>query len=298
MSQKAYFLVPSIDYAPDELIKPGQIISSLKAPYIAIGSPIEPPRLYSSYQENWEDERRRSISGSIGIWAQFLATILGISGDIVGNIERQDSTTWRFKRLDTYFIVPDQAYIEASMVVPEVKKFFEENPKKSAYMITGVKVAREAELIRSRRRLLGADGRVGIDTTAVGAPVSGGPKASIQTERGEGQSFTGSSDFVFAYRLIKIYKHSKTGALTSKEKVKGALYGHNSSTSSQQNTPKKDASEADMAEMMVQEFEIEGFDKEDIGLVSTPLGFGKASVRDEGGDIEACEVMWLRKDNE
>ncbi|KAF8853858.1 hypothetical protein BDZ45DRAFT_693909 [Acephala macrosclerotiorum] len=182
MSQKSYFLAPSIDFAPDGLIKPGQIVSSLKTPHIAIGNPVPPPILHSGYLENWEDERRRSVSGSIGIFTQFLANFLGLGGDVAGNIEREDSTIWRFRRLDTYFVVPDKAYIEVSMSEPGVKKFFEEHPDTASYMITGVKIARGAELIRSRRRVLGADGQFGIDATTAGVPVSGGPTGSIARE--------------------------------------------------------------------------------------------------------------------
>lgn len=292
MSQKAYFLAPSIDFVPDVLIQPGQIISSLKTPHIAIGNPVVPTKIHSGYLENWEDERRRSISGSVGIFTQFLATFLGIGGDVAGNMEREDSTIWRFRRLDTYFIVPDLTYIEASMAEAGVKRFFEEHPETPSYMITGVKVARGAELVRSRRRGLGADGQVGVDATTAGVPISVGPRASIVRETVEAESFSGSSDFIFAYSLIKIYRHPKTGALSSKEKVKGALYDYGSPLPISQTSFGGDASKDDATHAGIQEFGISGFDREDIGVDMTPSAFAEAFVREGEKDDEMCQVMW------
>jgi hypothetical protein len=298
MSQKAYFLVPSIDYAPDQLIKIGQIITSLKTPHMAIAPPIplEPPTVYSSYQLNWEDERRRSISGSIGIWTKFLSIILGIVADVAGNIERNDSTVWKFERLETSFIVPDIKFVNENMESVEVKKFFEENPKKAAYMITGVKIARGAALARKSGRVLGGDGKVGVDGTGAGVPISAGPKVSFKRETVEAESFTGSSDFVFAYRLIKIYKHPKTSGVTIKEKVKGALYkyGSDGTDGSSQETASQEIPAGQ--DLKPQEFEIEGFDKEDVGLSSTPPVFERASVRDGDVEDETCEVIWLKEE--
>ena len=63
-----------------------------------------------------------------------------------------------------------------------------------------------------------------MDATATGIPVSGGPKAKWTSKTNESVSFTGSSDFVFAFQLIKI--SSRNGdAITEADLNKGALYG-------------------------------------------------------------------------
>lgn len=62
-----------------------------------------------------------------------------------------------------------------------------------------------------------------MDATATGIPVSGEPKAKWMSKTNEGVSFTGSSEFVFAFQLIKISSR-KGGAITEVHFNKGALY--------------------------------------------------------------------------
>jgi hypothetical protein len=231
--------------------------------------------------------RARTLSGSVGIFAQSLAMIFGLGGDIATNFAREDSTVWRFKKLETNFIVPNQKYIEESMAVEEVKKYFEakENKNKSAFMITGVKIARGAEAGYFRAREIGGDGSAGFDGTGAGVPVSAGPTMSLTRRTVDNESFSGSSDFVFAYRLIKIYRNRKTGTVSGKDHVKGALYEHGAQKWKEEKT------EGGVTEKGAecQEFEVSGFDKIDFGITNTPPGFEAAAAVED--DEEECTVL-------
>lgn len=96
--------------------------------------------------------------------------------------------------------------------------------RNSIYMITGVKIVRGAQVKETIERGFGGDTEVGVDATMVGVPVSVGPKLEASKENKREISFSGSSDFVFAYRLRKIrYREGKP--LKQDEYVNGALLG-------------------------------------------------------------------------
>jgi hypothetical protein len=287
MAQKAYFLAPNFDYAPDKLIRLGQIIYDLKAPQSATSQPLEPrPEIHYGYVDNWETEKIKCLKGSLGIWARVLAMILGIGGDIAANIDNEDSSLWKFKKLETFFIEPTPEYIEASMRVAAVENFVKENPDKSTFMVTGVKIARGAEVVQKKRRGGGGEASVGIDATMAGAPGSAGPKVSISTSTVNNVSFTGSSDFVFAYRLHKIYRRSTSGITIGKEYDKGALYEEGAQSPSSGEASEVSKSTASDG------FAISGFHQKDFGLERPPPGFEAAIVRDEGGGEERdCVII-------
>ena len=71
-------------------------------------------------------------------------------------------------------------------------------------MITGLKIARGVSAETTESKGNGVDGELVVDATATGIPVFGGPKAKWTSKTNENVSFTGSSDFVFAFQLIKI----------------------------------------------------------------------------------------------
>jgi hypothetical protein len=282
MAQKAYFLMPNFDYAPDKLVKVGQIISDLRSPSRAVGGPLQPvPEIETSYKDSWESEKARTISGSVGVWARFLATVLGLGGTVAGNFLKDDSKVFKFQRLEAFFFEPSEEYIRASMELDTVRKFFEQNPKKSAFMITGVKIARGAEVGRKRREDIGWEGSVGFDATHMGVPVSTGPETSFSRRTVDDESFAGSSDFVFAYRLRRIYIRRKTGQIENADYIKGAMFHEGNKKPLEEQQDQKVAALEDVAA----EFEVVGFDDEDFGSDNILPGFKSISARD---DDEEC----------
>lgn len=58
-----------------------------------------------------------------------------------------------------------------------VKRFLERNRRKPLYMITYIKIAREAEIIRRKRR--GYNVGLVVDETTAGVPISVGPQVNL-----------------------------------------------------------------------------------------------------------------------
>jgi hypothetical protein len=296
MAQKAYFPVLNYDYAPDDLIRIGQIIADPKSPDKPIGRPFQPlPDVHSSYKDDWEKEKSRTLTGSVGVWAQFLALILGIGVDVAANFEREEGDGLKFKRLETSFIVPDKKYIEDS--TKDLKDFLRENPRtRSVYMVTGVKIARGAEVVRKRVRGAGGEGNASIDATAMtGVPVSTGPKTSIAWRNVDSESFSGSSDFVFAYRLRKISIEANTGQVTeNNDFVRGALYAGSWEDQDQEDYASSGDGDGDRddltrANTASKEFNV-FVDNEDFGYYSPPSGFESVQVIDDEDD-RRCKML-------
>ncbi|KAF2184490.1 hypothetical protein K469DRAFT_751064 [Zopfia rhizophila CBS 207.26] len=66
---------------------------------------------------------------------------------------------------------------------------------------------------------------VGMDGTALAAPVEVGPELEVQKEKGEGVGWSTSDDFVFAYRVSRLKVKGKTGEVREEEHTKEGLYG-------------------------------------------------------------------------
>lgn len=104
------------------------------------------------------------------------------------------------------------AYLHASRIA-----------RNSIYMITGVKIVRGAQVKETVKRGFGGDGEVGVDVSMLtGVPVSTAPRLEASRQKKRQVSFTGSSDFVFAYRLRKI-RYREARGLRQDEYVDGAL---------------------------------------------------------------------------
>jgi hypothetical protein len=85
--RKTYFIVSGNDYAPDERIQLGQIISDLKLPHRRLSPPLQPlPKVYSQWKKDYGAEKSKTLSGSIGVFAEALAVV---DADVPGNISKE-----------------------------------------------------------------------------------------------------------------------------------------------------------------------------------------------------------------
>ena len=206
-TKKTYFATPNSQYTPNGLIKLGQIISNHKAPGRRICEPFQPlPKVFPSYLDDWEHEKSQTLGGSIGVFAQWVALFLGLGGDLSTNFAKERATLLKFQKLETCIIEPPDDYIDQSMRAEAVQKYLRANRRTdSLFMITGIKVARGARCTKHYDSDLGLEGSVNVDLTSVtGTPLSLGPKSSIYSHTINRETFSGSSDFVFAYRLNRI----------------------------------------------------------------------------------------------
>ena len=107
---------------------------------------------------------------------------------------------YKFDKLETVFFDPPKECIDYFMQSSAVSSYIaESNFKNSVDLITGVKIARGAEVTILRSRGCATSSRIGADGTLASFHVAAGPEFSAFTHNSDRQSFGGSSDFVFAY---------------------------------------------------------------------------------------------------
>ena len=227
--RKTYFVLRTSDYDVTH-IKLGQIVTDMRLPYRALSPPFTPvPQLSKAFKENYRFDHSKAIAGSLGIQAQILVQLGAPFGaDVSGTREKDTIATWKIDRLETEFIEPPQKYVEDSVLkVPVVKNYLDEKKLTgSVYMVTGIKIAKGVSFTSRSKESRSVQIGATIDATAFsGAPASGGPYGKVTTKSDVGESWTGCSDFVFAYRVQKISISWRYGTVKSHEKVGGDLAG-------------------------------------------------------------------------
>lgn len=230
-SVKTYFLSPNFDFPPppDGLITLGSILVDPKKPERSLNRndqvAIPTGSIYNAHKDDWEVTRGQIREAEGGVWASFLSVILGLGGDLQINRSHNTNETYTCKRLETQYFQPDDVYIHQSLQNARVKSYFEQGWfRKPVYMITGLKVARGVTAKTSELEEYGFEGKLGVNGTSTGVPVAGGPKGRWTSKNDEGVSFSRSSDFVFAFQLIKIRSRKNDRLPTQEDFNKGALY--------------------------------------------------------------------------
>ncbi|KAF2450196.1 hypothetical protein P171DRAFT_479303 [Karstenula rhodostoma CBS 690.94] len=123
---------------------------------------------------------------------------------------------------------PSLQYINTAVADEDVDEFIRAKKfREKIYMVTGVMVASGAsDVIYSmrERRIYAHAGVEGTFFSGAAAPFALGPEGEFKWGGVESTSFEEADDFVFAFRLRQI-KVKKSGQITSKVKVDGALLG-------------------------------------------------------------------------
>lgn len=293
-NKPTYFEMPNFDTPPDSLVKLGQIIHDFEKPTDVVAPPPSHPSLqhlpevYTTIKTNWRSEKKKLIAGSLGVWTQFLASVLGIGADVSVLLEREKGNILEFEQLETSFIEPDLGYVRAAMASPEAVRFYQGNPRKPAFIVTGIKIARGPAIERLKKWKYGVEGSAGADLTPVtGAPITLGPSGSVGSNLTSSTAFSGSSDFVFAYRLKKVYKDRLGMVSKITDHVKGAVHElEGDDVMGQGSSPSKDL---DLQPM----FKVTGLQTEDYGSELLYANYKLVDVDDshDGSDAEAAQVL-------
>jgi hypothetical protein len=238
-STPAYYLAPNCDYPPDGLIALGSIIVDPKTPQKSLNHrnnqrvAVPADDLQESFKDNWEDVIKSARHNKVALWTKFLQIFLGIGADVSAGLKQGREDFYKFRRLDTKYFEPDLAYIEESLKGEGVTAYISATRgKKPVYMVTGVKIARGASVtgktVKEYEGLL----KVGLDATMLTAvPISAGPQIETSSTKEREVKFDNGSDYVFAYRVVKI-KLSMDGKVKGHEDfIKGAFFGTDEGTS-------------------------------------------------------------------
>jgi len=207
----------------------GGIITSPRSPELSVNSKNSP--LLSKFEistSTLRDSTRtlsKGTKGKAGVWCEFLADI-GIGGEVSTKWDDTEVAEYKFEELVTNTITPG---------LDEVRKLFSDESVQQAvkdsrfgsnlYLITGIKIARGADVAISKAKARGGNLHFGVDATALGVPIKVGPKFENERSQGQGLTEKHTDEFVFAYRLREI-KYKRKKIETQKEYAKGDLMGH------------------------------------------------------------------------
>lgn len=223
-----YFLTPPRPCTPGGPIRLGAIIPSPTEPDEPLYLPPLPAETNTSQyiEHNWSGSDIKSSSTHFGIWTSFLQVVLGLSADVSIASSKALHRTWAVDRMTTQTFVPSRAFLEQAVQNEDVKAYITDNfLREQIYVITGVMIASSSTISRTRLRERGIYVKTGVDATALGFPVSGGPEVGRTWAASTTESTHRPEDFVFAYRIREIKVRRKDGSVKSHRLYdKGALF--------------------------------------------------------------------------
>jgi hypothetical protein len=217
--KKTYFLAPTWDYPVNGPIALGNIVADPRNPSeTLLSSSDNIPTTFTSSKSAVEVLRGRHEKTRVGVWTQFLDVTWG----------NGFGTTYTVENLDTNFFdlnltADDAAYVSRRVGDERVSTVMNVGRRgKSVYMITGIKIARgfavRSEIVKSR----GIIGKLAVSGSAAGAPEGESSSKSTKSD-----TFSASTDIVFAFRVREIFQKSAKGQTTigHREHNKGAFLG-------------------------------------------------------------------------
>ncbi|KAE8443374.1 hypothetical protein EG329_001932 [Mollisiaceae sp. DMI_Dod_QoI] len=279
---KTYFLAPTRDSPPSGPIFLGSIIKSPRSPEISLNSKTSPLLKSLEIQETITIDTSRQLyrdsKGKVGIWGEFLSGLpLGIDASVSTNWDNGEFTQYKFKELITRSIFPSQFEISTIFTDPAIQTSIKDSRfRDNLYMITGVKIARGADVVIGKMRERGANLHFGADLTPLSVPIKVGP--DLESSMGHGQKVQEKheAEFVFAYRLREI-KYRKRAVEEQREYLKGDLFGH------------RQGKELEEKGEVENEAELVGLTSGDVG--GDDLDADDVAVLDDDGNEVHCVVF-------
>lgn len=238
--RKSYYLAPTTEYPSSRPIALGSVVSSPTSAESPIDAPLPIDNTAMPIQEyierDWELLLEKHKSGSIGLWASFLQ-FFGAGGDIAYGYSASEANEFRFDSLETRSFWPTKEYVQASVMAEPIQEYLRKRSfRHNVYMVVSIKIAFGANITRTVLQDQGVHVQAGVDASAVGLPVGGGPRGTIGWGRTESSSFKRDSGFVFAFRLREICYTTRRG-ISDRAYTKGALFGLDPKSGSQECAP-------------------------------------------------------------
>lgn len=222
-----YIPSPNWDIPADsDIVVLGRLIKDAKNPESKIpkssSSPIPPPKIHEGEKTDWRTNLERVHSGKIGIWAKCLQAI---GGQLSFTQLQSAAEDHEFDVLETKYFLPDDDYLAQAVNDPGVQAYFQVcNWRKPVYLITGIKIARGSKVTSEKNTERSAQAEIKVDATGLGVPVEVGPEAAWESKKKSGISFAGSTDYIFAYQLMRIKPKRKGAGSKNESYVRGAVF--------------------------------------------------------------------------
>lgn len=229
---KVFFILPMTRYAPDDYIRLGQVVADPLAPWDRLSGPVPltgalEPRTAAATE--WTCRSTSSSFAAVGVFARVLDMV---TAEASRSAEAGRAQTWEAARLETIFFEPGADKGLAGRLVgdPEVKKHLNRIRWSggSAYLITGLKIARSPGKFTtegSNRTQMAAKLEAAVDGAQMApAKAKVGAESKKTAHAGVSEAGRPGGDYVFAYRMQKIYVTWLTGkAVVGKVREGGDL---------------------------------------------------------------------------
>jgi len=270
---KTYFVIPTTDYPPGRLVQLGQVIKDPTLPFRRVAPPMElKDKLKPDISRIREFVATNKQSGavSVGLKVRILSVI---EGEAKAERSADATLTWEAAELETQYFEPDEdpTFLAQLQEDKEVLKWLRKAryPGKSAWVITGLKIARKPGSIKcsvyDRSSIEAQLNAVADPQGQVQVGASAGATREVATE--VGGKPVGS--YVFAYQLREIKVSAFTGKASIGEyRQGGRLFGDGDDSDSDELDSDSDA-----------DFDVEGDEdggppKPAEGLTLDPASFG------------------------
>lgn len=230
---KTYFLCPTSDFIHPPPIGPlglGSIIRSTSAPQFPLNR-LNAVTVTDAYPPIIETDWKKTVSAEtgqgLGVFAQFLQLATLGSSPLDANVEvahtRATGSVFAFDTLTTLSFEPSLEYVGEAIKAPAVQAWLKEPRQRfspasvSLYLVTGIKLAKGARIRFSKEYKTTVSGHIGVDLSALGAPLTVGPKGHWTSAKADETELNRESEFVFAFcvkrlrfgRKLKVERHNK-----------------------------------------------------------------------------------------
>ncbi|KAF2966710.1 hypothetical protein GQX73_g6892 [Xylaria multiplex] len=228
---KTYFLCPTSDFIHPPPIGPlclGSIIRSTSAPQFPLNR-FNAVAVADAYPPIIETDWKKTVSAEtgqgLGVFAQFLRlATLGSPLDADVEVAHTSATgsVFAFDTVTTLSFEPSLEYVGEAVKTPAVQAWLKEprqrfSPDVSLYLVTGIKLAKGARIRFSKGYKTTVSGHIGVDLSALGAPLTVGPKGHWTSAKADETELSRESEFVFAFcvkrlrfgRKLKVEKYNK-----------------------------------------------------------------------------------------
>ncbi|KAF2996326.1 hypothetical protein E8E14_002520 [Neopestalotiopsis sp. 37M] len=206
--KKTFFILRSLIYRPDDLIKLGQVVKDPRTPYIRLAEPLPltdrlEPRIVKS--SDWSLTLNDAGDRDISIFAHVLQTLKasgGASASQAEDLQRQGAL------LETqYFeISEDPTYVERLAQIEAIRKELKNfgNPLMLLYLVTGVKIVRwPGVAVHHQTDSSNLEGKIEAVVEAEGS-LRAGVGASTRKSNSATVTETPDTAYVVAYRLRRL----------------------------------------------------------------------------------------------
>lgn len=137
-----------------------------------------------------------------------------------------DMSRFTFDRIETTQFIPKSSYLQACINAEPVQRYLAKSRyRKPVYVITGLKTVTGAKAESLRSAAVGGSVQAEVDALAwTGIPVGGGPGVGGRKVDRQSVAWTSGSDFVFAFRVRKVWAQKKMVTVKKEEDYKkGAM---------------------------------------------------------------------------